>query len=101
MRGLYACGWLRRGASGIIATNVADAEEVAAAVFEDYSSGAIGRPGGETGCPPGDPVSRLLRAHGVEDLPYEAFRRIDRHEREAGMKLTSIREMLAVATAAR
>ncbi len=35
VEGLYASGWARRGPSGIIGTNIADAKEVAAAVVED------------------------------------------------------------------
>ena len=81
-------------------------------MYEDFRCGAIGAGAskspetikesggsGEAGADGGDPVSRLLRSHGVKDLSYEAFKRIDTRERENGMKLTSIREMIAVATA--
>ena len=34
--GLYAAGWLKRGPSGIIGSNVADGKEAAAAILSDY-----------------------------------------------------------------
>jgi len=34
--GLYAAGWLKRGPSGIIGSNVTDGKEAAAAVLADY-----------------------------------------------------------------
>jgi adrenodoxin-NADP+ reductase len=35
---LYAAGWIRRGPSGIIGSNIIDSREAAAAVLEDFSS---------------------------------------------------------------
>jgi adrenodoxin-NADP+ reductase len=39
--GLYVTGWLKRGATGIIGTNVPDAKETAASVAEDTRSGLL------------------------------------------------------------
>jgi NADPH-dependent glutamate synthase beta subunit-like oxidoreductase len=38
--GLYAAGWLKRGPSGIIGSNVTDGKEASAAVLADYLSEA-------------------------------------------------------------
>ena len=38
---LYVCGWAKRGASGVIATNVQCAEETAAAIKEDILNGLL------------------------------------------------------------
>lgn len=40
--GLYASGWLKRGPTGIIATNIPDAKQTAAAVIEDATQHRIG-----------------------------------------------------------
>ncbi|GJT01021.1 hypothetical protein Tco_0822190 [Tanacetum coccineum] len=34
--GLYVFGWLKRGPTGIIATNLSDAEETVASISEDF-----------------------------------------------------------------
>ena len=38
---LYVCGWAKRGASGVIATNVQCAEETAEAIKEDILNGLL------------------------------------------------------------
>jgi adrenodoxin-NADP+ reductase len=38
---LYVCGWAKRGANGVIATNVQCAEETAFAIREDFYTGKI------------------------------------------------------------
>jgi adrenodoxin-NADP+ reductase len=39
--GMYVTGWLKRGATGIIASNIPDAKETAAAIAEDLRSGVL------------------------------------------------------------
>ena len=39
--GLYCAGWLKRGPSGIIGTNIIDARETVAAIFEDAMTGEL------------------------------------------------------------
>lgn len=39
--GLYVSGWLRRGATGIIGTNLIDAEEVVETIAGDIEAGAV------------------------------------------------------------
>lgn len=39
--GLYVSGWLKRGPTGIIGTNIPDARETVAAILEDKASGSL------------------------------------------------------------
>jgi ferredoxin--NADP+ reductase len=39
--GLFVTGWLKRGATGIIASNIPDAKETAAAIGEDLRAGLL------------------------------------------------------------
>ena len=39
--GMYVTGWLKRGATGIIASNIPDAKETAAAIGEDLRAGLL------------------------------------------------------------
>jgi len=47
--GLYVTGWLRRGPSGIIGTNIADAKQTVAAVLQDMQAGTAVAPGSKGG----------------------------------------------------
>ena len=67
MTGLYACGWLRRGASGIIGTNMTDAEEVAAAIHQDFVNGTLAAEDGNSTIDSDDAVLKVLRAHGIDE----------------------------------
>ncbi|VFQ75793.1 unnamed protein product [Cuscuta campestris] len=40
-KGLYVCGWLKRGATGIIGTNLYCAEETVASISEDIKEGIV------------------------------------------------------------
>jgi hypothetical protein len=44
VRGLYTCGWLKRGPSGIIGTNLVDAEQTVACMLEDSDSLIASKP---------------------------------------------------------
>jgi hypothetical protein len=46
-RGLYVTGWLKRGPTGIIGTNLIDAEETVGSIAEDEKEGLLP---GEDGC---------------------------------------------------
>jgi hypothetical protein len=37
----YVSGWLRRGPSGIVGTNITDAKETAASLLEDHAAGKL------------------------------------------------------------
>ena len=59
--GLYTCGWVKRGPSGIIGTNVVDAEQTAGCVAEDVVAGVVPRGGGG-----GDALQALLKVSATK-----------------------------------
>jgi ferredoxin--NADP+ reductase len=69
--GLYVTGWARRGPSGTIATNRAEAHQVAQRIVAEIGVGA-GRPGGE-----------VLAARGMAPISWDGWRAIDAAERAA------------------
>ncbi|ETV86585.1 hypothetical protein H257_01738 [Aphanomyces astaci] len=97
--GLYCAGWIKRGPSGIIGTNINCARDTVASVLSDEGS-----------LPPLtlQPVAELhakLRESGAPIVDWDMYRRIEAAEDAAGAakgkpreKLTSIEDMLAVAT---
>jgi len=99
--GLYVTGWLKRGPSGIIGTNIADAKETVESVLTDLESGMIApvpASGGDI-----SPLRELL-APDVNVVDWAGFRRIDAEETRRGQvagklreKITDVCELLAVA----
>ncbi|GMI09003.1 hypothetical protein TrVE_jg11440 [Triparma verrucosa] len=77
---LYACGWIRRGAVGIVGTNIQDARETVRRVVEDFEGGE-GEGGGE-----GGGVEEVMREEGVEWVDWEGWKRIDEVERRRERK---------------
>ncbi|SCU85171.1 LAFA_0D14246g1_1 [Lachancea sp. 'fantastica'] len=69
--GLYASGWIRKGSSGVIASTMSDAFQVADAVIADLESGA-------------PPKSRVLKTTGLENTTWEDWEKIDQEERRRG-----------------
>jgi ferredoxin/flavodoxin---NADP+ reductase len=96
--GLYAAGWIKRGAEGVIGSNRKDCLETASKIREDLPD--------LTPCvtPDTEALLRLLREErGIRPVSYEEARRIDRAEIERGAaagkvreRFTSAAEMLAV-----
>ena len=99
--GLFVCGWLKRGPTGIIGTNLVDAEQTvdtmvrAAGTFPAVHAAAAA--GGEG-------LRALLASRGHRAVSYAGWQRIDAEEMRRGHavgkpreKLTSVEEMLAVA----
>jgi ferredoxin--NADP+ reductase len=93
--GEYVAGWIKRGPSGVIGTNKADAMETIGSILAD--------PARELDPDRSAPaaVSALLRARGVEVVDYQRWCALDRLEVAAGeaqgrprVKLTEVAEML-------
>jgi ferredoxin/flavodoxin---NADP+ reductase len=91
--GWYTSGWIKRGPSGVIGTNKADALETVGRLLEDDLP------------TPSDPrpeaVDALLARRGVDVIDFDSWRRIDRIELAAGqehgrprVKLVSRTELL-------
>eukprot|EP00934_Nitzschia_sp_Nitz4_P000644 Nitzschia sp. Nitz4//scaffold62_size106224//6746//8369//NITZ4_004339-RA/size106224-augustus-gene-0.98-mRNA-1//-1//CDS//3329555805//644//frame0 len=97
--GLYTSGWLKRGPSGIIGTNITCARDTVATIVHDAASSS----------PKADPeqgLGDLLKERGVDVVDWEAYQRIDdyessdshkRHPEQPREKLTSVDELLHVA----
>jgi len=95
---LYVAGWVKRGPTGIIATNLADAQETAARAFVDLKQKESGSHA--------DPavVEAALASAGVRPVSFEGWRKIEAEELRRGAaqgkaaeKLTDVAEMLRIA----
>ena len=69
---LYAVGWVKRGPTGVIATNRPDGKEVAAQIFTDCGAGAD-RPGRVE-------LARRLGERNVQVVDYDQWTSIDARE---------------------
>jgi hypothetical protein len=85
--GLYVCGWLKRGPTGIIGTNLTDAEETVASMAQDYATitqapeAAPGRAG----------LQQLLSSRGVDVVDYAAWEQLNAFEVGQGQQQGSVR----------
>ncbi|XP_059432232.1 NADPH:adrenodoxin oxidoreductase, mitochondrial [Corylus avellana] len=103
LEGLYVCGWLKRGPTGIIATNLYCAEETVLSISEDLDQGVLAT---KSGLPkPGrEGLLHLLENRNVRVIPFSDWEKIDSTERRLGSlknkpreKLTTSEELLQVA----
>lgn len=101
--GLYVCGWLKRGPSGIIGTNLVDAEQTVDTMLQTRDSF---RPI-EAGQPGAAGLRQLLQDRGVQVVSFGDWERVDAEEVKRGQalgkprdKLTDVAEMLKIARAA-
>jgi ferredoxin--NADP+ reductase len=100
--GEYVAGWLKRGPTGVIGTNKADAAETVQALLADLAGGpdvgegALPRPGllrrpDEDPAIPGDPdvlaLAAVLEARGVAPVSYADWLRISAAEEELAASL--------------
>lgn len=82
--GLYVCGWLKRGPTGIIGTNLTDAEETAHSISQDHAhlqQSTAGRLG----------LQQLLQQRGVSVIDYAGWERLNNYELQQGRSEGSIR----------
>ncbi|GMH44759.1 hypothetical protein BSKO_12711 [Bryopsis sp. KO-2023] len=92
-KGLYVCGWLKRGPSGIIGTNLIDAEETVDCVFMDRKTLLEGKTsaengeGVEGGKQGREGLERVLKFRGVRAVNYEMWKRLDNYEVRKGEAL--------------
>ncbi|XP_034700723.1 NADPH:adrenodoxin oxidoreductase, mitochondrial isoform X1 [Vitis riparia] len=100
--GLYVCGWLKRGPTGIIATNLYCAEETVASISEDLEQGKL--PSTSSLPKPGrEGLLQLLAERNVRVLSFSTWEKIDSEEKRLGSlrnkpreKLTTREELLKV-----
>ena len=95
--GLYAAGWIKRGPTGVIGTNKADAVETVEKLLEDVRAGRHFEPEQPTA----EAAENLVRAHQPDFVTFEDWKRLDALEVERGkavgrprVKFTSVEEML-------
>lgn len=95
---VYVSGWLKRGPTGIIGSNISDARETVTSIVEDLADGERA-----TNHCDNDLVD-TLRQRGHRIVDSAGWRRIDEHELATGraanknrLKLTAVNEMLRVA----
>jgi adrenodoxin-NADP+ reductase len=72
--GLYASGWLKRGPTGIIGTNITDAKDTVATIVHDLSTTASRD--GVTG-----DLETLLQDRNIEYVSWEGYRKLDAIEK--------------------
>jgi adrenodoxin-NADP+ reductase len=95
--GLFVCGWLKRGPTGIIGTNLLDAEQTVNTMVRARE----GFPEPQEGL---EGLAALLAARGARVVDAAAWARVDAAERAAGCvarkpreKLATLEELLAAA----
>ena len=98
---IYVAGWAKRGPTGVIGTNKADAVETVACLLEDARE--AGRGFAER--PDLEETDRLLFGRGAECVSYDDWCRIEALEEERGaregrprVKFVRAEEMLAACT---
>ncbi len=95
--GVYVAGWIKRGPTGVIGTNKADAAETVEAMLEDLAAGRVAEPAE----PDPEAADRCIRARQPRPVTYRDWRRLDALEVGRGkpqgrprVKFTSVDEML-------
>lgn len=95
---LYVCGWLKRGPSGIIGTNLVDAEQTVDTMVRHIDIWGSSQKPGRQG------LMELLESRNHQPITYEAWKRIDEEEISRGQaagklreKLTSVEDMISIA----
>ncbi|HEY2825785.1 MAG TPA: NADP oxidoreductase [Gemmatimonadales bacterium] len=95
--GLYVGGWIKRGPSGVIGTNKADAADTVAAIFADAAAGRLPAPAE----PSPAAAEALVRERQPRVVTYDDWRTLDALEVAAGKpdgkprrKMVTVGEML-------
>ena len=79
--GRYVAGWIKRGPSGVIGTNKADAGDTVARIVQDMASGALGTPA----FPRADAAATLIAERVSVVVSWVDWQELDRQERESGV----------------
>eukprot|EP00978_Attheya_sp_CCMP212_P011809 scaffold29344_cov58-Attheya_sp.AAC.1 len=96
--GLFVSGWLKRGPSGIIGTNIVDAKDTVASIISDMKDGQL--PDNVSGR---DGLVHLLEQRGIQLVDWDAYNKINESEQDPHRKrtdtqprekITSVEEML-------
>ena len=97
VRGEYVAGWIKRGPSGVIGTNKADAMATVETLLKDFGDTTFAANDAKT---PGA-VTDLLKKRGVDFITFNNWLALDKYELSLGetqgrprVKLTNVQEML-------
>ncbi len=93
--GLYAVGWAKRGPTGLIGDNVADADETARHMLEDLAANVVVPRADDAAASNGRgsaAIERLLTERGVRWVSFDQWIRLDALEVARGKELGKIRE---------
>lgn len=95
--GLYTSGWVKRGPTGIIGTNIADAKDTVTTILADLEANG----GANKNCEDDSPLFNILWDRQVEMVDWVGYRRIEAEEKKSARsdeqpreKLLSIKEQL-------
>jgi adrenodoxin-NADP+ reductase len=77
---LYVSGWLKRGPSGIIGTNIGDAKDTVVSILNDLESGVITKPSLPSSSSSSSPLEELLQERKIRFVEWDAYRRIEQCE---------------------
>ncbi|KMZ56914.1 hypothetical protein ZOSMA_8G00580 [Zostera marina] len=80
--GLYVVGWLKRGPTGIVATNLYCAEETVRSISSDITKGKIVEPSSKKSGRKG--LIEILDKKKVESVSFEGWEKIDSKEKMLG-----------------
>lgn len=100
MPGLYCTGWVKRGPTGIINSNIIDARETVACIMEDLKAGRLPTPPKAT-----SQLTDLLQPTRFQEVvTWAKYKKIDVAETAAGQakgkpreKLVDVRDMIRLA----
>ncbi|KAG6598102.1 NADPH:adrenodoxin oxidoreductase [Phytophthora cinnamomi] len=109
--GLYCTGWVKRGPSGIIGTNIVDARETVSCIVEDFAAGNFlhSEVGATEDLGGLEAVEKLIKKRNPDKqlVRWADYERLNAEENRRGElvgkpreKITSVAEMLTVAKSA-
>ena len=97
LTGMYTCGWIKRGPTGVIGTNKADSIETVNCLIEDVKSGNILKPTESSIVS----IEELVRSRQPDVFTFTDWKKIDNIEIDKGslvgrprVKLTSMSSIL-------
>jgi len=85
--GLYVSGWIKRGPTGIINTNIFDAQDTVDSLLSDFTQGTLKIKKKED-------LAKILTKKNIRYITYSDWKIIDKYEKEKGEKLGKVREKL-------
>lgn len=96
--GLYCAGWLKRGPTGIVGTNITDARETVACLLEDHAAGLLPKPSPAAGSALATLREALVAKGKAREhlVPWAGWRRLDELELAAGKEKGKSREKFTV-----